>query len=40
MVAVALIVVIAFVIRRSFNDDTEYTITADELYQLDRKARA
>ena len=39
LVAVAFIVVIVLVIRRTFNDDTEYTLTAEELYHLDRKAR-
>ena len=40
LVAVALAVVVALVIRRTFDDDTEYTLTADELYRLDREARA
>lgn len=40
LAAVSLAAVVAFIIRRTFTDDTEYTISANELYELDRKARA
>lgn len=40
LVAVALIVAIGFIIARTFNDDTEYTITGAELYKLDKEARS
>lgn len=40
LAAVSLIVAVAFVIRRTFDDDTEYTVTAEQLYELDKEARA
>ena len=38
--AVCLVAIVVCVIRRTMRDDHEYMITGDELYHLDRKARA
>ena len=40
ILVVSFIAVVALIIRRTLNDDTEYTLTADELYRLDKEARA
>lgn len=40
LAGLALIAVVAFIVQRTFTDDTEYIITGAELYELDRKARA
>lgn len=39
LVFVAITVAIAFIVRRTLDDDTEYTVTAAELYRLDKEAR-
>lgn len=40
LVAISLVVAVGFIISRTLTDETEYTITAAELYKLDRKARS
>lgn len=40
LAALAVIAIIYVVIQRVMDDDTEYVLTAEKLYELDRKARA
>ena len=35
-----IVLIISIMIVRAFDDDTEYIVTADQLYQHDRKVRA
>lgn len=40
LAAVSFVAIIVFAIRRTLDDDSEYVITAEQLYQYDKEARA